>query len=420
MMLRLPLPAAGRAPLASQSAVDPLRDLARLLRTPPALIDVAALIVLVACAILVGVALRRILGRYARRFESSWTGFFLSILEALPTPLLILAALYTAIEEFNLPPRWDHIASKAILIQVIIVLFFFPARVIHLFLNRAQQKQPQLERVAQPANFVIKALFSLVAVIVILENLGVHLTAVWTTLGVGSVAVALALQDTLGNFFAGLYILADHPINLNDYIKLDSGQEGFVTRIGWRSTLLRTGQNNMVVVPNSTLAKAVITNFSFPDERLLASVQAGVAYGTDPRRVEKILVEVARGLAKDGFEGVLGYPEPGAFLIPGFGASTLDFTLNVHVRRFADQGAVLSELRKRILERFNSEGIEMPFPTRALVLDPSTLAALRPEGEPPPAGGAPGVVASKQSEQSSRDDSSATKQDRPARRGNPP
>jgi small-conductance mechanosensitive channel len=384
--------------VAFHTSPDPLRDLAHLLKISRALVDIAAVVVLLSFALLLGFGLRRLCRRYTRRFQNTWGEFFFALLEPLPVPLLILAALYTAIEEFNLPRRWDHIASQAILVQVIIVLFFFPARVVQFFLTSMSRKQPHLERVTQPAGFLVKVLFSLVAMIVILENLGVHLTAVWTTLGVGSVAVALALQDTLGNFFAGLYLLADHPVNLNDYIRLDSGQEGFVTRIGWRSTLLRTGQNNMIVVPNSTLAKAVITNFSFPEERLLLSLPVSVAYATDPRRLEKMLIEIARGLADEGFEGILKYPEPSASLIPGFGASTLDFTLNVQVRRFSDQGTVQSELRKRILDRFAKEGIEMPFPTRSLLLDPSVLDALRSRGEPVRAGAAPDVVASKQTE----------------------
>jgi small-conductance mechanosensitive channel len=374
------------------------RDLARILHVHVAVIDGAAVLVLLMVALLLGFGLSRVFRRYALKYPNTWRELIFSLLESLPAPLLILAALYTALEEFSLPRRWEHVGSHAILVLVITVLFYFPARAITLFLGRISQKEPALERATQPATFLIQVLFAIVAVIVVLENLGVHLTAVWTTLGVGSVAVALALQDTLGNFFAGLYLLADHPVNLNDYIRLDSGQEGFVTRIGWRSTLLRTGLNNMVVVPNSTLAKAVITNFSFPEERLLTSVQVGVAYGTDPRRVEKLLTEIAGGLAQEGFDGVPRDAELSALLIPGFGASTLDFTLYLSVRRFADQGGVQSELRKRILERFAQEGIQMPFPTRALVLDPSLLDAVR--NNPPPAttGTVPGVVASKETE----------------------
>jgi len=359
--------------------------LAHLLHIQPAVIDIAAVGTTLVAAILLGFGLRHLCRHYARRLTQTWGEFFFLLLEPLPIPLSILAAVYAALEWFSLPRRWDRVGSEVILVLVIVVLFYVPAKVITLFLHRARNKQPALERVTQPATFFVRVFFSLVAVIVILQNLGVHLTALWTTLGVGSVAVALALQDTLGNFFAGLYLLADRPINPGDYIRVEpSGPEGFVVQIGWRSTLLRSNQNNMAVLPNSTLAKAVVTNFSFPEERLVVPVQVGVAYRTDPRRVEKLLTEIVRELAEEGFDGVLKYPEPAALLNPGFGASTLDFTLNVQVRRLADQGKVQSELRKRILERFDREGITMPFPTQALVLDPVTLALSRREGLAPP------------------------------------
>ena len=350
-----------------------LRDLAHWVHIPPAAFYLAAVVVLLTAAVSIGFGISRLFRRYAGKFDATWGGLLFSLLEPLPVPLLILAALYAALEWFSLPRRWDHIGSQAILVQVIFVLFYFPARAANLFLQRISRKQPALERVTQPASFLVKVLFFIVGLIVVLENLGVHLTVVWTTLGVGSVAVALALQDTLGNFFAGLYILADRPINLSDYIRLDSGPEGFVVRVGWRSTLLRTASNNMVVVPNSTLAKAVITNFSLPEERMWTSVQVGVAYGTDARQVEKLLTEIARQAAKEGVDGLLAYPEPSAQLVPGFGDSMMNFTLNFQVRRWLDQTNVQSELRKRILERFADESIHMPFPTRTLVFEPSAL-----------------------------------------------
>jgi len=354
---------------AAQPAESPLSQIARVLHLPVAAIDVAALIVLLAVALVLGYILKRLFRRYALKFEGTWGELILTLLESLPIPLLILAALYTALEQLSLPPKWDHTGSEALLVLAIVVLFYFPAKGAVLFLERLSVKQPALERVTQPATLAVRILFAMVAMIVVLENLGIHLTAVWTTLGVGSVAVALALQDTLGNFFAGLYIMMDRPINLNDYIRLDAGgQEGTVTRIGWRSTQLRTIQNNTVVVPNSTLAKAVVTNYSVPEERLAVAVQVGAAYGTDARRVEKLLVEIAGAAASEGFEGLLATPEPVARLVPGFGPSTLDFTLTLHAQRFSDQAGVQSELRKRILERFATEGIEMPFPTQNLIL----------------------------------------------------
>ena len=226
-------------------------------------------------------------------------------------------------------------------------------------------------RITEPAVFLTRALFGLLGLIIVLENLGVHLTAVWTTLGVGSVAIAMALQDTLSNFFAGLYLIADRPMTAGDYIKLDSGQEGYIVRIGWRSTLMNTIARNVIVVPNSTMAKAIVTNYSQPQPQMSIPIEVGVAYGTNSRHVVRILKEIHDEAVRDCVEGLEPEPAPRICFMPGFGDSSLNFTLYVHVRSFADSYHVLTEVRNRIMERFKEEGIEFPFPTRTIVLDKS-------------------------------------------------
>jgi small-conductance mechanosensitive channel len=425
-----------------------LRYLARTLKLSPLAIYLLSVLVLLCVASGLGLALKRVFRTYAERHRNrnAWAEFAFSLLEALPIPLLILTALYAALEFLTLPHRYERIGSGLISSLVIVVLYFFPAKVIVLFLRRlslrmaglerlaqflifmtraifvllalytlqenlplprkyerlgtrlaqtlgillvfyalarivsvylerVREREPALRRLTDPANLVSRVIFSVLAIIIVLENLGIHLTAVWTTLGVGSVAVALALQETLSNLFAGLYILADRPISPGDYVKLDSGQEGYVVRIGWRSTTIRTLGNNIVIAPNSTIAKAVITNYSAPEPRMGFSITVSVSYGTDPKRVEQALLEVAQQAVEDGLEGLLGTPAPSVRLIPGFGASSLDFSLGFQVRQFTDQYLVQSELRKRIVERFQKDGIEMPFPTQTIVFPQEALSA---------------------------------------------
>ena len=258
------------------------------------------------------------------------------------------------------------------------VVFYFPAKVLVLFLRRVGKRNPGMEQVTNPSILVVRGLFAILAIIIVLENLGISLTAIWTTLGVGSVAVALALQETLSNLFAGLYLLADRPVSPGDYIKLDSGQEGYVIHIGWRSTTMRTQSNNIVFVPNSTMAKAVIINYSLPELRVSVSIPVRVSYGSDPSRVEKVLLDVTREAAQEGRCWVCSWIRLPAFsLNPGFGDSSLDFSLNLNVRRFEDQVPVQSELRKRILARFAKDGIAVPFPMRTIGLDQATLESLQ-------------------------------------------
>jgi small-conductance mechanosensitive channel len=354
-----------------------IENLARALHISNSLFYTLLFGTLIITSLLMGFALNRFLHHWTKKLGDGWGQIIFFLLESLPIPLFFIAGLYLGLESLPLPSRYERIGSKLILALTILVMMYFPAKVIVLALRRAGQKDPRLLRVTQPAVLLVQTLFALLGTIIFLGNMGIQLTAVWTTLGVGSVAVALALQETLSNFFSGLYLLADRPVSVNDYIKLDSNQEGYVVRIGWRSTILLSLNNNYVVIPNSTLAKATITNYSLPDTRMSYTLPVNVTYGTDPQLVEKVLLEVARQAIRDGLEGLLPTPDPSVGLIPGFGDSSLNFSLYVQLRQFTDQYPVQSELRKRILKKFQEAGITMPLPTRALVFDKSAKDLLR-------------------------------------------
>jgi len=354
-----------------------VEDLARALHLSPTVFYTFFFGTLVIGSLALGLVLNRIIHYWTKKLANTWGELVFSLLESLPVPLLFLGSIYSGLELLTLPHRLERVGSKLILALTIVVVFYFPAKVLILFLRRVGKRNPGMEQVTKPSILVIRALFAILAIIIVLDNLGISLTAVWTTLGVGSVAVALALQETLSNLFAGLYLLADRPVSPGDYIKLDSGQEGYVLRIGWRSTSMRTQAYNIVFVPNSTMAKVVIINYSLPELRVLISIPVQVSYGTDPSRVEKALLEVTREAAQEGLAGLLLAPPPDVLLDPGFGDSSLDFSLRVNVRRFEDQHPVQSELRKRILARFAKEGIAIPFPTRTIGLDHATLESLQ-------------------------------------------
>jgi len=177
--------------------------------------------------------------------------------------------------------------------------------------------------------------------------------------------VVLALQDTLSNLFAGVHILMEKPLRVGDYVKLESGQEGYVTDVGWRTTRIRMLPNNMIIVPNAKLAQSIVTNYYLPEQRMALLVPISVSYDSDPEHVERILVEEVSRAAGE-VPGLLADPAPFVRFIPGFGDSSLDFTLICQVREFVDQYLAQHELRKRIFRRFRQEGIEIPFPQRVV------------------------------------------------------
>ena len=202
----------------------------------------------------------------------------------------------------------------------------------------------------------------------ILNAVGVKVTPILTALGVGGLAVALALQDTLSNLFAGFYIAAARQITLGDYVKLNTGEEGYVTDITWRSTTFRALANNLIIVPNSKLAQAIVTNYSLPQKQMGVSVQVGVSSDADIDEVERVLLDVAKH-AVGVVPGLVADPAPSVTFDPGVGDFSLGFSVNFQVGEFAQQYSVKQELRKRILRRLRQEGIGIPFPTRTVRLE---------------------------------------------------
>ena len=358
-----------------------VEDLARTLHLSPTVFYLLFFATLVIGALALGFALNRIVHHWTKKMANTWGELVFSLLESLPVPLMLLGSLYIGLETLKLPHRVERLGTKLILALTVVVIFYFPSKVLIFFLRSVGQRKPEVERVTNLSIVVVRVLFAVLAVVVVLENLGISLKAIWTTLGVGGVAVALALQETLSNLFAGLYLLADRPANLGDYIKLDNGHEGYVVHIGWRSTSIRTLMSNVIFVPNSAMAKAVITNYSRPSLVTAITMPVRVGYGSDPARVEKALLEVTREAAQEGLAGLLLEPPPSVALIPGFGESSLDFSLNLNVRRFEDQYSVQSALRKRILARFAMDGITIPFPTRTIAANQETLETLRYFGD---------------------------------------
>jgi small-conductance mechanosensitive channel len=203
-----------------------------------------------------------------------------------------------------------------------------------------------------------------------------------TALGVGGLAVALAMQDTLSNLFGGFYVAVAGQVRLADYIKLNTGEEGYVTDIGWRSTTIRSLGNSMIIVPNAKLAQAIVTNYDLPEKRMAAMVEVRVSYDCDPDQIERVLLDVAARGTRE-IPGLLADPAPSVTFDPGFGDSALGLTLNYHVAEFASQFTVRHELRKRIFRRFREEGIRIPFPARDVYMHaPEPGDAAEPKSGP--------------------------------------
>jgi small-conductance mechanosensitive channel len=217
---------------------------------------------------------------------------------------------------------------------------------------------PQLKSTAGIGRAITWIVGCALIAVLVSDAMGISLAPALTALGVGSLSVALALQDTLSNFFAGVYLLIDRPIRPGEFIRLDGGQEGYVEAIGWRSTRLRTLAPSTVIVPTATLSKAVITNFGGTNPRLLLGTTIDVALDEDPAKVEAALADEVKTATE--IPGVDRSQTP--FLRFSLDDRGLAFTLYTAVAPNADGGLVQQEIRKRAIARLRRDGIALAPP----------------------------------------------------------
>ncbi|MFZ5863727.1 MAG: mechanosensitive ion channel family protein [Nitrospirota bacterium] len=301
--------------------------------------------------------------RWAAKTETALDDLFLSVIRGPSISWAIALGLYVGIGTSVLPPRIIQV-SFSILHALVILSFTFVAANIASHALRYAAERAELP-VAGLTQVVVKGVIISLGVLILLGTLGVSIAPILTALGVGGLALALALQDTLSNLFAGIHILMEKSIRVGDVIKLESGEEGSVSDIGWRTTRIRLLPNNVVIIPNNKLAQARILNYSLPDKSMALLIPISVSYDSDTALVQRILVEEATHAAGQ-VPGLLANPAPFVRFIPGFGQSSLDWTLICQVREFVDQYLVQHELRLRILKRFRAEGIEIPYPSRTV------------------------------------------------------
>ncbi len=298
--------------------------------------------------------------------HTPWEGddIVISSLRGLTLYSCLLAGLYAALLRLPLDERAHAIAGKLVLVVFLMLVTVLMMRLASGFVLH-YARQAVLPSPSIFTNLAKVTAFS-IGVLIILQSLGISITPILTALGVGGLAVALALQDTLSNIFSGLQIIATRQIRQGDYIRLGGGEEGYVTDITWRNTLIRALANNLVLIPNSKLAGAIVTNFQLPDTDMGVLVQVGVSYDSDLEKVEQVTIDVARGLLKEVQGGVNSF-EP-FIRYHTFADFSINFTVILRCQEYVDQYLVKHEFVKRLHSRFRDEGIEIPFPIQTLHL----------------------------------------------------
>lgn len=332
-------------------------------------------ICILAASLTVGIMLNKLINRRIENHlnidENSWFYIFINALRGVPVSLCLVVGLYWIVNTINIIEPLTRLFSYILFTVIILSITRVAARTINGFISlhieSSQQKLPKTTLLNTILNVVIYAM----GVLVVLQYYGISIAPILTAMGVGGMAVALALQETLANIFSGLHLILSKQLRLDDYIKLSTGEEGRVTDITWRfTTIVPAGGGNMIVIPNQKIASSIITNYSMPRKDIVISIPVGVAYDSDLDKVERVTLDVAKEVMAQIDKDVKMEP---AVRFHTFGESSIDFNVVLHSSYFEHQFLLKHEFIKALTRRYREEGIEIPYPTRT-VLQPEEPA----------------------------------------------
>lgn len=329
---------------------------------------------IIVAGVVAGLFLEKVILRWlhilAERTEWEVDNIVVQSIRGVPIFWGAAGGVYLAILTLDISDRIADVLGKMLIVAILWSVTIIAARVTATLTSTYGSRDVSFLPATSLIPGLTRLLIYIVGFLIILSSLEISIAPLLTALGVGGLAVALALQNTLSNVFAGLYLIASRQINPGDYVRLDSGQEGYAVDIDWRSTIVRTVLGNTVIIPNATMASSIVTNFSLHRREIQIKIPIAVDYESDLRKVERVTLEVARETVS-AINPALARFEPHLYFHT-FGEFSLNLTVVVAVHDFFDQYRLRHEFMIAIMKRYKEEGINIPFPIKEFEMELST------------------------------------------------
>lgn len=335
--------------------------------------------VYLAAGVIGAVVLRSLLTRLHRKAEQTrWRGgdILVAFLRLVLPWCLGLGCVWAKVLTLPLRTAYRDDLNHALLAAIIVVVSIGSAKVAGAAVRSGATSHAGTSGSATIFVTITRVIVFAIGGLVLLDSLGVAITPLLTALGVGGLAVALALQDTLSNLFAGVHILASRKVQPGDFVQLDNGMQGYVVDTNWRNTIIRQLPNNILVVPNATVASSIVTNYHLPEHEISVTIPCSVGYNSDLGRVEEVTIEVGHEVMQE-VKGAVPEHEPTVRYID-FGDSGISFNVGLRATDISAQALIIHEFIKRLHARYQREGIDNSPPSE-------TVVYLRPEEPPTPA-----------------------------------
>ncbi|MCR5176559.1 MAG: mechanosensitive ion channel family protein [Anaerovibrio sp.] len=334
-------------------------------------------------AIILGLTLNRAVRRYIEAHpvlqQVNFKTAAIRACDGLPLLFVVSMYVYFVVQLMTLPTPIENFLSYLLFTIIAFTVLRGIARTINAVVDSIIDRNENIPKTSFLRN-IINIIVYAIGIIIILAECGISIAPIITAMGIGGMAVALGMQEGLANFFSGLYLIFSRQVNIDDYIRLSTGQEGKISDITWRYTTISNIGGNTIIVPNKQIAASVLTNFSMPAQDIVIKVQCGVAYDSDLDKVERVTLEVAKRIQEEVTKKILtetgslpdgevpSVPDPGIYFHT-FGDSAIEFSVSLNCKAFSHQYLMKHEFIKAITKRYKDEGIEIPYPVVTVVQD---------------------------------------------------
>ena len=304
--------------------------------------------------------------------ESKIKSIFLNALKGLPISMCLIIGLYWIVNTANyLPDGLVRVFSYLLFIVVVITLTRVVEKTLSGFISWKFSESGDISQ-SSLLNTLFKILVYASSALIILQELGISIAPIVTAMGVGGMAIAFGVQESVANIFSGLHLIVTKQVKINDYIKLGSGAEGRVTDINLRyTTITPAADGSVIIIPNKDIAGAMMTNFSRPRQDVGIVINMGVGYESDLDLVERVTLEVAKDIQQqydDYDSNDASSPLHPAVLFQEFGESSINFWAVLHASVYTKQLKIKHEFIKAITKRYREENINIPFPIRTVLM----------------------------------------------------
>jgi len=296
------------------------------------------------------------------------------IVKALGRPVFLFVLVfgpYVALTSTTYLDKWQDVLHRALLSAEIVIVGYAVKRLLDALTRwygeeiASRTSTTWDDRVLPLLRRISSVMIYAIVLLLVLQAQGLNISPLIAGLGIGGLAMALALQPTLSNFIAGTYTVTESGIGVGHYIELDGGPSGWVEQVGWRTTKIRTFWNNLVIIPNSKLADSIVTDYERPGPSVYATLECGVSYESNLERVSNVATEVTNEVLGKSQGADLSYTP--AVRYYQFGDYNVNFRIVFKTKTYVDQFLIKDQLIRALHNRFNEEGIEINYPVRKLV-----------------------------------------------------